>query len=937
MKKILLLLLAALCGLALCVSCANGSDDETKISLDKTPGTIGEFPGSLKAASAASSVIQTSVSDVIFFYYRPDGNYSGWDLYVWVDGGSGDTAGSFTTVTQNGLKLGYVNLSAATTLPSGVSNVIKNKGIVNFIVRQGGSLWAAKDPDGDRKFDLSVSNRYLSISGDSGVYPVQDTLVPSISGASMIDKSHMKVNLSVEYALEGNASDNGFTMTSSDGSTITVSDVKTYAGKDSSDRTHNFSSELYAELASDIDFSKEWFVKNDKFVPASGCAVVTSNAGKNSIKDLKYDGNDLGLTFNADKTANFKVWAPLASSVSLIMFSDKSKLENPLDSTSKASDPDKTAVMTFASDTGVWSAEKVDVTGYKYYKYRITNAGVTHDVCDIYAKAASYEAAAGQITDINSDTNAVYAGTKDTTWGTQAGYYNPFGNSGTTAESYSDAVVYEMHIRDWSRLEVTDSTGKFLDIANGSKVIAHLKDLGITHVQILPAFEWGIYNTESAADNSAYNWGYNPYQYNVPESRYVTDVNTNDGTKAVQDFRTLIAKLHEAGIAVNMDVVYNHTSGTGTGSLFDMTVPYYYYRLTSDGKYSNGSGCGNETDSGAPMYRKFMIDSLKHWMLDYHINGFRFDLMGLHEVETMKAVYEALYAIDPNVMVYGEPWSGGTTPVVNGVTKSKIDLCSPSASVNGVACFNDEIRNAIKGSEYPSFTSGEVSGVNCSVALNRHFSGTLYTAKIGRLINYVECHDNLTLSDKLALVMNGKTAPADGNWVGVTGETRDGVVYQGKETELKSRDELAAGYMFLAQGTPFINGGQEFLRSKKGNSNSYASVDDINEIKQTYITAYTDVTSYYKGLIALRKAYPESFGRCESVEVKNLGTTGLVQKYSAGDFVVFFNAGTASYTIGSDSVAGNVVNISAGSVDIAGEVTTPSDIPALSTVIVKVK
>ena len=198
-----------------------------------------------------------------------------------------------------------------------------------------------------------------------------------------------------------------------------------------------------------------------------------------------------------------------------------------------------------------------------------------------------------------------------------------------------------MHIRDWSRAIVSDSTGKFLEIAESAKIIGHLKDLGVTHVQILPMFDYAQVNSDSG-----YNWGYNPYHYNVPEGRYVTS-GYKDGTQAVREMRQRISALHDAGIAVIMDVVYNHTNSTGENSLYDKTVPQYFYRVKADGSYSNGSGCGNEVATNHDMVRKYVIESLRHWMLDYHINGFRFDLMGLAEKETMKAVYDELYKIDP--------------------------------------------------------------------------------------------------------------------------------------------------------------------------------------------------------------------------------------------------------------------------------------------------
>ena len=333
-----------------------------------------------------------------------------------------------------------------------------------------------------------------------------------------------------------------------------------------------------------------------------------------------------------------------------------------------------------------------------------------------------------------------------------------------------------------------------------------------------------------------------------------------------------------------------------------------------------------------------MIESLKHWMLDYHINGFRFDLMGLHEAETMKAIYKELSAIDKNVMVYGEPWTGGTTPVVNGAGKANINSCADETySSNGVACFNDDFRNAIKGAEYPEFSKGECSeySTNTSNVIIKGLLNKCFNGKLGRSINYCECHDNLTLADKLALVMNGKTGATSGNWVGVTSDSvQSDIIKYGKQSELKKRDMLAASYMFLCPGTPFINGGQEFLRSKNGDENSYISNDDINGIKQSYIDEYADVTRYYKGLIALRKAYSESLCSNTSVSASRVAD-GLI-KMESGDFVVFFNSNSTPASIPSDNqVGGKVVSLSTGAVVIASESTKESTVAGLSALIIK--
>lgn len=587
-------------------------------------------------------------------------------------------------------------------------------------------------------------------------------------------------------------------------------------------------------------------------------------------KTFTYEGNDLGLTLS-DNNATFKCWAPLAKSVKVLLFKDSSNLTKPAKSLKMTKD---------AANGAIWSAS-ADCTGFKYYQYEIANPGKKSRVCDIWAKAASPESVATQITDINSDSTAIPEGLQyDTSWGTKESYYNPFGNSGKTAKSYTDAIIYEMHIRDWSNVEVSDSLGKFNIIADGEKIIAHLKDLGVTHVQILPSFEYAEKIT-----NKLYNWGYNPYNYNVPEGRYVTAGYT-EGTQAIHDMRYMIGKLHENGIAVIMDVVYNHTAGTGDSSIYDLTIPQYFYRMKDAETYSNGSGCGNEVATNHAMVRRFIVDSVRHWMLDYHVNGFRFDLMGLHERDTMKEVYKACHEIDPNVMVYGEPWTGGKSMVKSGVAKSTVDLITEDIeeNVNGVGCFNDDFRDAVKGSVFNptegGFVQGNYGGIMKIIA---GLTGSVrgrggFTKKIGRSINYVECHDNHTLFDKLAITAIGKNTTGD-------------IFEQLSPDQLelvKKQDKLSAAFIYLAQGTPFINGGQEFLRSKKGNHNSYMAPDAVNGIDISFAEKYSDVYNTYKALIAFRKANSKYFGANESAAAEAL-SPGLV-KYTTGKFTVYFNA-----------------------------------------------
>lgn len=641
---------------------------------------------------------------------------------------------------------------------------------------------------------------------------------------------------------------------------------------------------------------------------------VWANPADKVDSSFNYGGDDLGLTLVQEtQDGIFKCWAPMAKSVKVLLFKDSGNLVKPQKSVKMVKD---------SAHPGVWTTS-VKVSGFNYYQYEIANPSSKARVCDIWAKCASPDSVAAQITDINSNPAAIPENcSTDTVWGTQEGYFNPFGNSGKEAKSYTDAVIYEMHIRDWSNVEVKDSKGKFTIIADGEKVISHLRDLGITHVQILPSFDYAQLNSDDK-----YNWGYNPYNYNVPEGRYVTEGYT-DGTQAVKEMRYMIAKLHENGIAVNMDVVYNHTSGTKNYSLYDMTVPGYFYRMKDDENYSNGSGCGNEIATNQPMVRKFVVDSLKHWMLDYHVNGFRFDLMGLHERDTMTAIYEELHKIDPNVMVYGEPWTGGKSMVKSGVSKSTVDLIT-ELDVNGVACFNDDFRDALRGAVFNPAERGALTGNLAGIAKTiTGLTGSIrgkgiggFTKKFGRSLNYIECHDNHTIFDRLANIHLGKAT---------TGNLLEDL----SEEQLKSiirEEKLGGAVVILAQGTPFLNGGQEFLRTKNGNGNSYIASDKINGIELSMKDTYADVYNTYKALLALRKANSDSFGQNENATGEEAGS-GVI-KYNAGKFTVYFNFNDDAKTI-SDSGKVVVIDESTGSYKVGGS-SKVSSVPGKGFVILQ--
>lgn len=938
MKKLnLKTLIASLCipaclltGLA---SCKNNSDDDdsSSASPEVAPGTVGEFPEEVLKAAELAKRLDSADSHVILFWYDSSANYSDYTAYNWITAGDEDKMVAFSgDSTTNIAYADFTNAYASLT--DEMKEALTANKDFNFIIREK-SAWNKKT--GDEVFPLSAGKHAIYTKGD--IYTVSDNMKATISSATMETTTKMKVQLGVKYGLALSASDNGFKLTADDGSTIAVSDVVNYNAQN--DRFKNNTSTLLVTLSSPINTSKEWTLSHEKFGKAS---VATAAVVSQDLANIVYTGDDLGLTLSGNK-ATFKVWAPTASDVKVLLYADVNavgtynassvslKVPGALTDSELKGTPADTIQMTKDSKTGVWTASKENCTE-KYYKYQIVNGGKTYYVCDIYAKSASPDSIAAEIVDINSDSNAKPAG-----W--ESSYTNPF-----TGSKYNDAVIYEMHIRDWSRATNSSSTGKFKDFASDA-VINHLKDLGVTHVQILPMFDYAQVN----ADEN-YNWGYNPYHYNVPEGRYTDYLTNSDGTAAVAQVREMVKKLHAAGIAVIMDVVFNHTSGTGAGSLYDSTVPYYYYRMKADGSYSNGSGCGNETNSEAPMFKKYMIDSLKHWMTDYHINGFRFDLMGLHSKDTMEEIGAELKKIDSKVLVYGEPWTGGDSLVSN----------SAGSAGQNFGAFDDDFRDAIKGAEFGGFKAGHVQGTFEDSGITAGLKGVSgknkrnETGITGHGINYVECHDNFTLYDKLAYCLDlNETMTADST--GKIATVFPSTVSDSDLATIKKQDKLAAAFVLLGQGMPFLNGGQEFLRTKKGDPDSYAAdtkggitwtntsgdhnIDDVNTIDLGFKTTYADVYNTYKGLIALRKS-SNAFTSPTKVNAKKIDSKKGLTLYTVNDgtdsFEVYFNVTKENYALKS-AANGKLVTISEtdGSISIADNAENVPTIPAQSFVILK--
>lgn len=421
-------------------------------------------------------------------------------------------------------------------------------------------------------------------------------------------------------------------------------------------------------------------------------------------------------------------------------------------------------------------------------------------------------------------------------------------------KSPADLVIYEMHHRDFS-INRPDAKypGKFMALTE-PWAISHLKELGVNAVHILPSYDYGSVDETRLSDNK-YNWGYDPVNYNVPEGGYSTDPYAPE--VRIREFKQMVKALHDAGIRVILDVVYNHTYDI-EHSNFQRTYPDYFYRKTADGQYSNGSGCGNETASDKPMMRQFMLESVKYWINEYHIDGFRFDLMGVHDIETMNQIRAMVDAIDPTIYIYGEGWSAGSCAY----PEEQLAMKAHINQMPGIAAFSDEIRDALRGPFSDDTVTGWIGGKDETESIKFGIAGAIQHPQIDmtkvnyakepwaleptQMISYVSCHDDMCLVDRLKASIPDIT-----------------------EEELIRLDLLAQTAVFTSQGVPFMLSGEELLRNKKGVHNSFESPDSINQLDWTNKTKYPQVFAYYKNLIALRQHHPAF----------RLGNADLVRKH----------------------------------------------------------
>lgn len=475
---------------------------------------------------------------------------------------------------------------------------------------------------------------------------------------------------------------------------------------------------------------------------------------------------------------------------------------------------------------GKWKLTvKNDLKG-KYYVFSVYNQEQPDITPGMFAKAVGVNGKRGAIVDL-----------KDTDPEGWADDVRP------ALKNPCDLVIYEMHHRDFS-MDLSSgikNKGKFLALTEPA-AIDHLRRLGVNAIHILPSFDFASID-ESKPDVAQYNWGYDPLNYNVPEGSYST--NAADPKVRIREFKQMVLALHKAGIRVILDVVYNHTFDIN-GSNFQKTYPDYYFRKTAEGKYSDGSGCGNETASDKQLMRDFMKESVEYWVKEYHIDGFRFDLMGIHDIETMNEIHDVVSKIDPSIYIYGEGWSAGSCAY----PQKKLAMKANARELNGIGAFSDEMRDALRGPFSDDTKGGFLAGVpgqeesikfGIAGAISHpqidmtkvNYSKTAWTNEPSQMVAYVSCHDDMCLTDRL----------------------RASIPYIGDD-ELIRLDLLAQTAVFTSQGVPFILAGEEMLRDKKGVHNSFRSPDSINRLDWNNLKRYPQVFDYYSGLISLRKQHP---------------------------------------------------------------------------------
>ncbi|MGI6084717.1 MAG: type I pullulanase [Acetivibrionales bacterium] len=772
-------------------------------------------------------------------YYRYDQDYTGWDLWVWERGQEGSLFIFNKQELLNG-EVGKISKIAEIDVSGFDSNEI------GIIVRRGG--WHERDLHIDRYFLLSDDAKTSS----QDIYLVQDTAEIFNS----IDELQLAPGF--ERAIFNNFRE----------IFVSLQAPAYYSHEQEPFQVFENGLEVAVRNVTPIRGSREYMISLENDMIPGSTYMLYKPGFRNGYVDygmiydtpkfdmlFTYDNDDLGANWSPDSTC-FKVWAPTASAIFLNLYETGSgpSLKDVIEMSRK--------------EKGVWeTCIQGDLSG-TYYTFSIMIMGKTFEAADPYARSSGVNGRRSMV--VNPSL------TNPEGWGNvrHKELTNP-----------TDAVVYEIHVRDITihPSSGTNYPGKFLGLTekdtrsfeNMATGLSHLIELGITHVHLMPIFDFFTVDETKPLDNQ-YNWGYDPTNFNVPDGSYATDA--HNGYTRIIELKQMIKALKEANIGVIMDVVYNHTYKT-IDSDFNKLVPGYYYRQDLQGNFSNGSGCGNEVATERSMVRNFIISSVKRWASEYKIDGFRFDLMGLIDIETMNDIRLALDKISPSILLYGEGWAGGCSLLKGYDASSKAN----ASKLNKIGFFNDNTRDAIKGEAFHQEGTGFITGnykykegIKFGVAgavyhpgidyTKVNYTGYAWASYPWHCVNYTASHDNLTLYDKFAA-------------------SRPDL----KEPDYIRLVNFAAAIILTSQGIPFFMLGTDMMRTKKGEHNSYNLPDEINQIDWSLKYRYQQVFYYHKGLIALRKAHP-AFRMIQAEEIRR----NLVF-YPSPDHVISFSLNNYAY------------------------------------------
>ncbi len=749
---------------------------------------------------------------VIIHYINPKS--TSYNVWLWADGLNGtayefNKNGSAFALDADGAAVGSWLLEGTATAQS-----------IGFIIRT--NNWD-KDPDGDRfitsfkDVDGTPTAEIWVKSGSKYIWTKKPSTTPSFLGAQVTDLNKIKLTFDNRFDVEVEKAN--FEVKDSNGANVAVASWSPIAGSDLAGWTTTMT------LVEDVRIGTAYTISHPVYgSQESDLGSLWTRQEFNSkyyYDDVQGDGvKDLGNTYSPSST-DFRVWAPTSDQLQLVTYQSAAKDATP-------------TVYEMTKDVkGTWVYNLPGDQDGTIYMYRARFGSKVNEAIDPYARAVTINGDRGVVVNLATTNPAGWESTK-----------RPAFNSGNP----TDAIIYELHVRDFSidassgvssanrgkYLAFTENNTKYTSAGKTTATgLAAMKDLGITHVELLPVYDFGSVD-ETGAGNQ-FNWGYDPKNYNVPEGSYSS--NAADPKTRIKELKQAVMAMHSNGLRVNMDVVYNHVQDS-TNFSFEKLVPGYWYRRDATGTKTSGSGCGNDTATENPMVSKYIQDSVKYWATEYKMDGFRFDLMGLIDIRTMNAVRTQLNDIDPTIIMLGEGWNMGTLPEQDRATQLN------SNKIPGIATFNQIIRDGMKGSVWSEDSIGWVSGrygdfasVQSGIVANAPFPG-LAGAWIGGIepdqtINYIESHDNTTFADRLRKSM-GMNLPM---------------------TTIAKTSKLGTGILFVSQGIPFLHAGQEYLRTKNFEHNSYNLTDAINSLKYKNRITYASNVSFLKGLISIRKAH----------------------------------------------------------------------------------